>query len=85
MHLHLSCFLILISRPLVQKIDKLKAQLTAIADLIHPSLLDQTAAGELDEDELEILRAAGIVSSARSKGKGKPRHIVFVEDDAAGS
>ncbi|KZP25422.1 u3 small nucleolar RNA-associated protein 11 [Athelia psychrophila] len=67
----------------LKKIDKLKAQLTAIADLIHPSLLDQTAAGELDEEELEILRAAGIVSSARSKGKGKPRHIVFVEDDAA--
>lgn len=74
-----------------QKIDKIKAQLTAMANLIKPSLLDvehaEEAAGEddLDEEELEILREAGVVPRSRSKGKGKkPRHIVFVDDEAAG-
>ncbi|KAF7979387.1 hypothetical protein HWV62_42482 [Athelia sp. TMB] len=73
----------------LKKIDKLKAQLTAIADLVRPPLLnenvdDEAGEGELNEEELEILRGAGIISAAQSKRRGKqPQHIVFVEDAEA--
>jgi U3 small nucleolar RNA-associated protein 11 len=61
-----------------QKIDKLKDQLTALADLVRP-LGDEDAA-ELEEEELEILIDAGIVlAPSRSKGKARAKdHIVFV-------
>jgi U3 small nucleolar RNA-associated protein 11 len=75
----------------MQKIDKIKAQLTAIADLIKPSTfsmgdMDSSAVeDDLDQDELHILREAGIICGTRLKGKGnKPKHIVFVEDEQEG-
>jgi U3 small nucleolar RNA-associated protein 11 len=74
-----------------QKIDKIKAQLTALADLIKPSSIntDNTEGSgvedDLDEHELDILREAGIVSPSLAKGKGKkPKHILFVEDEEEG-
>ena len=76
----------------MQKIDKIKVQLTAIADLIKPSSFDADGADnsavedDLGEDELEILKGAGIISRSQSKGKGnKPTHIIFVDDEEEGT
>jgi U3 small nucleolar RNA-associated protein 11 len=67
-----------------QKIDKIKSQLTGLADLMKP-LSDGRDEG-LEEDELETLRDAGIILRPR-KGKGKsgPKHIVFVESNDEGA
>jgi U3 small nucleolar RNA-associated protein 11 len=72
----------------------LKAQLTALADLIKPSSVntdnadDGAVEDDLDEDELEILRDAGVILRSRSnlgKGGKKPKHIVFVDDEEEGA
>jgi hypothetical protein len=75
-----------------QKIDKIKAQLTALVDLIKPlsfntgSADDSAVKDDLDEDELEILRDAGIISCSRLMGNGrKPKHVVFVDDKEEGA
>ncbi|KAJ4484941.1 u3 small nucleolar RNA-associated protein 11 [Lentinula edodes] len=59
----------------LKKIDKIKAQLTALADLV---LAKDTEENSLDAEELEILQDAGIISDKFSKHS--QRHIVFVED-----
>ncbi|KAF7311096.1 hypothetical protein HMN09_00653700 [Mycena chlorophos] len=57
----------------LKKIDKIKAQLTSMADLL-------TEDAELEPEELETLQKAGIL--AKRKGKGRAaKHIVFVEDE----
>ncbi|KAE9400555.1 small-subunit processome [Gymnopus androsaceus JB14] len=64
----------------LKKIDKIKAQLTALADLVNPSALSEDAEeGSFDPEEIDVLRDAGIFSSQYRKGKN--RHIVFVDDE----
>ncbi|KAG6911604.1 hypothetical protein DXG01_011907 [Tephrocybe rancida] len=67
----------------LKKIDKLKSQLTAMADLMKPGLLDEEAQNDLDEEETQTLIDAGILfasSSLSHRRKGK--HIVFVDNEA---
>ncbi|KAJ6503305.1 u3 small nucleolar RNA-associated protein 11 [Mycena vitilis] len=65
----------------LKKIDKLKAQIMAMADLMKPGSLEHDADTEdLDANEIEILQAAGILSKRKGKGRA-PKHIVFVEDE----
>lgn len=75
-----------------QKIDKLKTQLTGLADLVRPSAFEDENAnfnvGEdcLDETEVEILRKAGVISNSRPKGRSKKsQHIVFVDNEEEGA
>ena len=77
---------------LPQKIDKIKSQLTALADLVKPRHFntdnddDSAVEDDLDEDELQILRDAGVIYFSRSKGSGnKSKHIVFVDDEQEGA
>ncbi|KAJ7492402.1 small-subunit processome, partial [Mycena latifolia] len=65
----------------LKKIDKIKAHLTAMADLMTPGALEHDDDTEdLDADEVEALQTAGIIS--KRKGKGRvPKHIVFVQDE----
>jgi U3 small nucleolar RNA-associated protein 11 len=67
-----------------QKIDKIKAQLMAMADLMKPGELepDGDTTG-LNADEIETLQNAGIISKRKGKGRA-PKHIVFVQDEAEG-
>ncbi|KAG6879866.1 hypothetical protein C0992_010535 [Termitomyces sp. T32_za158] len=65
----------------LQKIDKLKNQLTEMADLMKPNFLDEQAENDLEEGELQILIDAGIISG-RSRPGRKGKHIIFVEDEA---
>ncbi|KIK70764.1 hypothetical protein GYMLUDRAFT_32810 [Collybiopsis luxurians FD-317 M1] len=60
----------------LKKIDKIKAQLSAMADLVKPD-------EELEEgnEGLKVLREAHIFSG--QSRKGRKRHIVFVDDDEA--
>ncbi|KAJ1301828.1 hypothetical protein OPQ81_009056 [Rhizoctonia solani] len=69
----------------LKRIDAIKAQLTAMVDLVPtPDDID-----DLDDDVVELLRAAGVLPSEKSssrKRKGKdiqatPRHIVFVDNE----
>ncbi|OCH96422.1 small-subunit processome [Obba rivulosa] len=73
----------------LKKIDKIKGQLSALADLIRPGSLggDEDVEDELDEGELQILTEAGIISppaGRRRKGSSdrKGKHIVFVADES---
>ncbi|KAF7793402.1 hypothetical protein EIP86_004514 [Pleurotus ostreatoroseus] len=66
----------------LKKIEKLKTQLTTLADLVKP--LDEEDEEELDEAEVNTLREAGILPKAQpSKRRRRPaaKHIVFAEDD----
>lgn len=73
-----------------QKIDRIKQQLTDLANLVSSghTVEDDEDEGPLADDELETLRAAGVIASpTEQKGKHtpvSPRHIVFVEDAAEG-
>lgn len=64
----------------------MKAQLTAQADLVKSDPLDDEE--ELDEEELQVLRDAGIIADAstskRRKRRPNPKHIVFAEDEEQG-
>ncbi|KAJ6575347.1 small-subunit processome [Mycena capillaripes] len=65
----------------LKKIDKIKGQLTAMADLMTPGALENDEdTEELDADEIEILQNAGIISKRKGKGRA-PKHIVFVDDE----
>ncbi|KDQ63322.1 hypothetical protein JAAARDRAFT_188910 [Jaapia argillacea MUCL 33604] len=66
----------------LKKIDKLKTQLTMLADLVKPE--------SFSEDETQILVEAGVIpaptsSKARKNKTGKsrsnPTHVVFVENE----
>ncbi|KAH9858062.1 small-subunit processome [Lenzites betulinus] len=67
----------------LKKIDKLKNQLTQLADLLKSGAGDGT--GELDERELEVLREAGVIppesKKARRKSQSKKgKHVLFADD-----
>lgn len=73
----------------VQKIAALKAQLTALVDLVTPERAinddSEEENDELDEEEAKTLREAGILpepSKGKQKGKAKAKsnHIIFVDD-----
>ena len=54
---------------MLQKIDKLKAQLTTLADLVKADLIEGEDE-ELDVEELEVLVTAGIIAdNSQSKRK----------------
>ncbi|CAE6453856.1 unnamed protein product [Rhizoctonia solani] len=69
----------------LKRIDSIKAQLTAMVDLVPIS----EDIDDLDDDVVDTLRSAGVlppVNSYSRKGKGKvaqstPRHIVFVDNE----
>ncbi|KAF8516707.1 u3 small nucleolar RNA-associated protein 11 [Hysterangium stoloniferum] len=76
----------------LKKIDKLKAQLSALADLLTPGKagqdeLDGNDDANLDEEELIILQNAGVLSSAKGKSKARrksasnSKHVIFVSND----
>ncbi|KAJ8521990.1 hypothetical protein ONZ45_g1380 [Pleurotus djamor] len=61
-----------------KKIDKIKSQLMALADLVKPGSNED----QLDDEELATLRDAGIISNpSKKKSKKSTTHIVFVDDD----
>ncbi|KAL5519258.1 hypothetical protein ACEPAH_941 [Sanghuangporus vaninii] len=72
----------------LKKIEKLKAQLTELADLIAPHVAsgkeqDGDEVG-LDEQELDVLRQAGIIKASKSSkrpSKRSSKHIIFVENE----
>ncbi|KAH9065759.1 u3 small nucleolar RNA-associated protein 11 [Lactarius vividus] len=76
----------------LKKIEKLKDQLSALADLFVPSTKDNVHESDnggdtgQDEDELEILKDAGIVVRSSKTRKRRPsrhqaKHLVFVENE----
>lgn len=71
----------------LQKIDKLKAQLTTLADLIKADFVEGEGE-DLDEKELDILRTAGVIAgsaqSKRKRRKSSGKHMVFAEDEEQG-
>ena len=77
-----------------QKIDKLKGQLSQLANLLQADPSDDgTGSDDLDEQELETLREAGIVppagASKRARRKShstkRPKHIIFANDPDEGT
>ncbi|CDO75489.1 hypothetical protein BN946_scf184935.g25 [Trametes cinnabarina] len=71
----------------LKKIDRIKSQLMQLADLLKPGSLDAEDDTEtLDEQELEVLREAGIIppesKKARRKSHSKKgKHVVFAESE----
>ncbi|KAL0951485.1 hypothetical protein HGRIS_008172 [Hohenbuehelia grisea] len=69
----------------LKKIDKLKTQLTSLANLIKSDHLEDEDASDnedpLEEQDIELLREAGVLPKSSKKGKGKlsNKHIVFVD------
>jgi hypothetical protein len=50
--------------------------------------LDEDNEGLLDDEELQIIKDAGIIprlSKGRENGRRKPKHIVFVDNEEEGS
>ncbi|KAI0778318.1 u3 small nucleolar RNA-associated protein 11 [Trametes elegans] len=73
----------------LKKIDKLKNQLTQLADLLKPGALEgDDAAEELDDQELEVLREAGVLppepkkARRKSRSSQKDKHVLFAENEA---
>jgi hypothetical protein len=68
-----------------QKIERLRDQLTTLADLLteHDADDDDTS---LDEEEFEILVEAGIITVPSKRRSSRPpaKHIVFVENEKEG-
>ncbi|RPD82426.1 small-subunit processome [Lentinus tigrinus ALCF2SS1-7] len=71
----------------LKKIDKVKSQLTQLANLLSGPSPDAGGADELDDQELEVLREAGVLPPApgskrarRKTHSKKGKHIVFAED-----
>lgn len=76
-----------------QKMDRIKVQLTTIADLLGASSLDgdeDAAMNDLDDEELDTLRKAGVIAGPSSstkrtrKARPSPKHIVFADTDEQG-
>ena len=73
-----------LKRFFLQKIDRIKSQLSTMADLVHEG-------GGVNEEELPVLEKSGVLASRKLKGKTKarsrsgPKHVVFVEEGGEGS
>lgn len=77
--------LLFLALTLLQKIDKIKNQLTTMADLIKGPLTD-TDEQDLEQDELSILQKANILLSSRQAfGKRKVKHIIFADSAEEGT
>ncbi|KAG1760349.1 u3 small nucleolar RNA-associated protein 11 [Suillus occidentalis] len=63
----------------IKKIERIKSQLTALANLIAP----QDDNDALDETDLETLREAGVIPP-ETKRRRLPRHIIFAENETEG-
>ncbi|PSS29580.1 hypothetical protein PHLCEN_2v2728 [Hermanssonia centrifuga] len=68
----------------LKKIDKLKSQLTTLADLVKPNP-DEDDEDQLNEEELEVLRDAGLVArpaaSRRRRKSSSGKHIIFADSE----
>jgi U3 small nucleolar RNA-associated protein 11 len=66
----------------IKKIERIKSQLTALANLIAPQDDNIQDDGEdaLDETDLKTLREAGVIPP-ETKRRPPPRHIIFAEND----
>ena len=64
-----------------QKIDKIKSQLTEMADLLKSTgaASDDEIEEELDDEEYQTLLDAGILSQRPGGKRRKPGHIIFAE------
>ncbi|KAI0068179.1 small-subunit processome [Artomyces pyxidatus] len=71
----------------LKKIEKLKGQLSTLADLLRPGSLDLAAEDQetLDDEELEILREAGVIAGpSNTRNRSKPsssKHLIFAETE----
>jgi len=76
-----------------KKIDKLKAQLTALADLMTPGKVgtddveEEYDEDDFDEEDVQVLQDAGVLPSSSSSRSGKRReserkskHVLFVSN-----
>ncbi|PCH34017.1 u3 small nucleolar RNA-associated protein 11 [Wolfiporia cocos MD-104 SS10] len=70
----------------LKKIDKLKSQLSALADLLKPLNGEEDNAEQgLDEEELQVLREAKIIAAPemrRRKSTQQGKHVIFAESKA---
>ena len=64
----------------------------SLADLLRPGILDveKDEESNLDEEELEILREAGLIAGPsqgrkKSSSKGSAKHIIFAENADEGA
>ncbi|KAG2057046.1 small-subunit processome [Suillus hirtellus] len=66
----------------IKKIERIKSQLTALANLIAPQddNIEDDGEDALDETDLETLREAGIIPPG-TKQRPPPRHIIFAENE----
>ncbi|KAK7064035.1 small-subunit processome [Favolaschia claudopus] len=64
----------------LKKIDKIKAQLMNMADLLNPTGESDEDVEELEPEEIETLQAAGVISNRKGKSRA-PKHIVFVDNE----
>ncbi|KAG0704405.1 u3 small nucleolar RNA-associated protein 11 [Suillus ampliporus] len=66
----------------LKKIEKIKSQLTALANLITPQddNLEDDDEDALDATDLETLREAGVIPP-ETKRRPPPRHIIFAENE----
>ncbi|KAG1784187.1 small-subunit processome [Suillus placidus] len=69
----------------IKKIERIKSQLTALANLIAPQddNIDHDGEDALDETDLETLREAGVIPP-ETKRRPPPRHIIFAENETEG-
>ncbi|KAG2045077.1 small-subunit processome [Suillus americanus] len=67
------------------KIERIKSQLTALANLIAPQddNIEDDGEDALDETDLETLREAGVIPP-ETKRRPPPRHIIFAENETEG-
>jgi hypothetical protein len=72
----------------IQKIDRIKEQLTTMADLIHPTNVNGASVddgNELAEEDVQLLHEAGVLQQpSEGKRKSASKHIVFVDDVDSG-
>ncbi|KAF8445738.1 small-subunit processome [Boletus edulis BED1] len=65
----------------LKKIDKIKRQLTDLADLVSGNAAEDSE-DDLADAELETLRAAGVIARNRKQTRAPSKHIVFAGDAA---
>ena len=67
----------------------MKQQLSQLANLVQSASPDDEGTDDLDEEELDVLREAGVIAPASKRGRRKMRskkgkHILFAEDEDEG-